>query len=462
MSAEKKITFQIDGMHCRSCEVLIERSAKELPGVKGVRVDAKTGIANLYCCEEANVDAGTLERAIGNADYHVRLPSETAVAVKAVKPSIPEIIFLFAVVYIAGWLLGQFGFLQAGFDATSQVTVVGSFLLGLLAGTSSCLAVSGGLLLSSVAKVNERLAQATTSQRMVPVALFVIGRVVSYGLFGGLIGLVGKALVPSPAVTASLTIIAAGIMVVMGLQMLGLAPAWLMNALPRMPKFMSHGALAATGPRHGSAPTALAPLFLGGATFFLPCGFTQSLQIYALTTGSAVTSGLILASFALGTAPMLLALGAASTSLKGKAGYWFFRFSGALVITLGLLNLKSGVLLSGFSLPTINFSTSTPSALAAEDPNVKLVNNEQLIALTIAANPAYLPSDHYTVKAGIPVRMEIHGKGTGCRSIFTIPKEKISIPLNKDLNVLTFTPDKKGRLTFTCSMGMYSGTIDVI
>jgi hypothetical protein len=222
-----------------------------------------------------------------------------------------------------------------------------------------------------------------------------------------------------------------------------------------MPKFMSHGALGAE--KHGGY---LAPFVLVGATFFLPCGFTQSLQIYALTTGSALTSGLILASFALGTAPMLLALGAASTSLKGKAGYWFFRFSGALVITLGLLNMKSGLLLSGLSLPTISFSA--PVALAGDDPNVKFNGTEQVIAMRITANPPYSPSDHYTVKAGIPVKMVISGKGTGCRTIFTIPKQNISIPLNKDVNTLTFTPEKKGRLTFSCSMGMYSGTIDVI
>jgi len=457
--SDKKITFEIDGMHCRSCEVLIERSAKELPGVKGAQVDAKTGTAIVYCSAEGNVDAVALEKAIGNSDYRVRLGSTQAStqSSSSVKPSLPEIIFLFATVYIVGWFLGQLGFLQAGFDATAQVTVVGSFVLGLLAGTSSCLAVSGGLLLSSVAKVNERLAGASTAQKMTPVILFVVGRVASYAIFGGLIGAVGQVLIPSTTVTSILTLIAALIMVVMGLQMLGLAPAWLMNAIPRLPKFLSHGALSAE--KYGGV---LAPLILGGATFFLPCGFTQSLQIYALITGSAVTSGIILASFALGTAPMLIALGVASTSLKGQVGYWFFRFSGALVIVLGLLNMKNGLTAAGISLPTINFAGASTVFADANDPNVKFDGKTQIIAMRITANPPYSPSDHYTVKAGIPVRMEISGKGTGCRTIFNIPKANVSIPLNKDLNIVTFTPDKPGRLIFSCSMGMYAGSIDVI
>ena len=47
---------------------------------------------------------------------------------------------------------------------------------------------------------------------------------------------------------------------------------------------------------------------LGVATFFLPCGFTQAVQVYALSTGSPLTAGAIMAVFAIGTAPGLLAL----------------------------------------------------------------------------------------------------------------------------------------------------------
>ena len=56
--------------------------------------------------------------------------------------------------------------------------------------------------------------------------------------------------------------------------------------------------------------------------FLLPWIYA-SLTTYAPTTGSALTSGIILGVFALGTAPALLALGFVSGSLKGKLGDWF-------------------------------------------------------------------------------------------------------------------------------------------
>ena len=118
----------------------------------------------------------------------------------------------------------------------------------------------------------------------------------------------------------------------------------------------------------------------GGATFFFPCGFTQALQVYALTTGSFFGSAAILAGFAIGTAPALLALGWASSSLKGKFGKLFFQFSGALVIVLGLWNMQNGLTLAGYpiSLPqfklesAVSAETDTKQDTDKTDPNVKL------------------------------------------------------------------------------------------
>ncbi len=36
------------------------------------------------------------------------------------------------------------------------------------------------------------------------------------------------------------------------------------------------------------------PIIIGVGTFFLPCGFTQSMQIAALSSGSFLTGGLIM------------------------------------------------------------------------------------------------------------------------------------------------------------------------
>jgi sulfite exporter TauE/SafE len=330
------------------------------------------------------------------------------------------------------------------------------FMLGLVAASSSCVAVSGGLLLSSAASFNFNHPSNVPLARMRPVFMFVAGRIASYTLFGGLIGLVGAALAPSSTVTGAITVAAAIYMLIVGLEMLRIAPSWLRAILPRMPKSLARRMMDAQGHAHP-----VAPFLLGAATFFIPCGFTQALQVYALTTGSFATSALMLMMFALGTAPALLALGWASSALKGKAGSFFFRLSGALVVVMGLWNIQNGMTAMGYPLSLPRFAPSSASAQAA-DPNVRLVNGVQVIRMRLSVNPAYAPSDTYTVKAGVPVRMEIEGIGTGCRGILQVPRARAKVALTKPLNVLEFTPKSTGDYSFSCAMGMFPGVLHAI
>ena len=453
--------FCINGMTCRSCELTIERALKKLPGMSEVHANTASGVVELCCDQTSKIDVEQLQTAINDKKYTVRPWSEKKASfVCEERPTFLRLIGLFALVLLLGSILEKLGLGQSG-TVTQTMSFAAVVVLGLVAGTSSCLAVSGGLLLSSAAKFNARYANASTNDRMRPVFLFVIGRVVAYGLLGGLIGLLGQIFTFSPLITGGLIILAAVYMITMGLDMLKISPKWLKACMPRMPKGLSHKIMDAEGKEHWSAP-----FLLGAATFFLPCGFTQSLQVLALTTGSFVQSAVMLAGFALGTAPALLALGFASSSLKGKTGKLFFQFSGALVIVLGLWNIQNGLVLTGFTLPDFTREVVAGPQVSpsnAEDKNVKLVNNVQTIQLSlIGTDPYYAPSDTFTVKAGIPVKIQVNGVGTGCRSELQIPKLGVSTYLNKQVNVLEFTPKKAGSFAFSCGMGMYRGTLNVV
>ena len=457
-------------MTCRSCEIIIERKFGKLPWVKRADVDANRGIATLVCQEGCSIDLDALKNSLdADSKYSLRGVIENkqthgaSASEVSERPPLMRLIGIFALVLLAWSLFNKAGVLGAQTSTGSTVTFAAALVLGLVAGTSSCLAVAGGLLLSSAGKFRERYGDASPLQRMKPVALFVAGRTLSYGILGGLIGLLGTALTFSPAFTGALTLLAAVYMIVMGLEMLHIAPKWLKGLMPRMPKSIGRRIVDAEGKEHWSAP-----MLLGAATFFLPCGFTQSLQLYALTTGSFVASGLILTGFAIGTAPALLALGWASSSLKGKAGKFFFQFAGALVIVLGLFNMQNGLTIAGYPLswPTFNFqpnvSAASGSALAAADPNVQIEKGTQVIRMKITGmDPYYEPSTSYTVKAGVPVRWEIDGAGTGCRSILQVPKLGISQDVSNPSTVINFTPDKPGSYAFSCSMGMFRGTLNV-
>ncbi|MSU75182.1 MAG: hypothetical protein EXS55_01565 [Candidatus Magasanikbacteria bacterium] len=371
------------------------------------------------------------------------------------RPSLLKLIGLFALVLILGKLLSALGLFHTSFTFGAGMSLGAIFVIGLVAASSSCIAVTGGLLLSSAAKFNERFQSTKKFGRMRPVLLFIVGRVVGYAVLGGVLGMVGGFLTPSPLITGLITLAAANYMFIMGLDMLGLAPNWLKSRMIHWPKWLGRRVFKLETKEH-----ALAPFFLGAGTFFLPCGFTQALQLYTLTTGSFWTGAASLGVFALGTAPALFTLGLASNALKGKAGKFFFQFSGALVVVLGLWNMQNGLTILGYPL---NFGGSTTRAAVTSDQNVTIAGNTQVVKMKVdTSSGGYLPS-HFTVKAGIPVRWEVDAtQAAGCASVLASRQLKLQKFLTPGLNVIEFTPTGQGEIAFNCSMGMYRGSFTVL
>lgn len=446
-------TVCVRGMTCRSCEISIERSFRKLPGIISVTAHATTGKVQVTGSEIPS--ASVLQEALKGTVYVVE--NSGLAFEESERPTFVQLIGVFALVFIIGWLLSRIGIFRSSVSIGAGTSLGAIFVLGLVAASSSCLAVSGGLLLSSAAAFNARYKSATFLGRMRPVFLFVSGRLLSYGILGGVIGVIGKALQPSPFVIGFITIIAACYMIVMGLSMLHLAPRWLKGLLPGTPKSISHQVMKVEGKQNP-----FVPFLLGAATFFLPCGFTQALQLSALTTGSFFTGGSMLFVFALGTAPALLALGWASSSLKGKAGKYFFHFAGALVIVLGLLNIQNGLTVAGYPLSLPSFSVERPAQAATSGTSdVIMEGNTQVIRMKVNYN-GYVP-DTLTIRAGVPTRWDVDGtNATGCISVLVARQFGIQQLLKTGTNSFTFTAPAPGTYPFSCSMGMYRGQIVVV
>lgn len=462
-SSELKVC--IDGMTCRSCELTIERKWKKMPGVKHVDVNAGTGRATLTVAGKTPT-VTELQAALDNKQYHVHQNfKKAAKAEKSVgivkRPSFARLVGLFALVFLVGYIFTSLGLLNTSFNIGKNMSFGAILIIGLVAASTSCIAVVGGLLLSASAKFNERYASAGPVARLRPVVLFVLGRIVSYTILGGVLGVVGAALSPSPVITAIIAISAALYMLIMGLDMLHIAPLWLKRCLPRMPKSLSHRIMDSEGKDHP-----LAPFGLGAATFFLPCGFTQALQLYALTTGSFTTGALTLLAFALGTAPALLALGWASSSLKGKLGRFFFQFSGALVVVLGLWNIQNGLTILGYPLSFPSLGDSSAQAQQASSVGSTTLSgimegSTQVIKMGFGAG-GYSPSS-FTLRAGVPVRWEVDGtKAGGCANVLISRELGVQKLLEPGINTIEFTPKKSGKIAFNCSMGMYRGSFNVL
>ena len=448
MSAEsehttRQSTLHIEGMHCANCAFAVERQLKTLPGVASVKAEYPSGQTTLV--HEGELDLTSVNAALSPEGYKASLVEDAKQRPQSGKGARAylEIAAAFVILGAVALALQHFHLLPRGLSVSDQMSFGLVFLIGLVASVSSCLAVTGGLLVAFAAKYNEANPYLTDRQRVLPHLYFNAGRLISYPLLGGAIGALGSALTLSPAASGALTLIASAIMIILGLNMLGLFPQ-LAGLLPRLPRSLSHRLHDAA-----ARETKTAAFLLGAATFFFPCGFTQALQLYALSKASFATGALTMLAFALGTLPALLSLSAISSLAKGAFQKHFLRFAGAAVILLGLMNIQYGLVLTGSDMD----AGTVKAAEQQTGPADSSVAPQRISMRVVGLD--YQPHQ-FTVKQGVPVQWWIDGsQADGCGRVLVAPKLRIQKMLSAtSTTLITFTPDKPGVYAFNCGMGM--------
>lgn len=285
--------------------------------------------------ETADALAQRLTRAVSEHGYgvHVRMPAPPArthewfVAV--------PIAFGFLILF---WVLGEAGIVRMG--GTSDTALVTAFMVGLVASVSTCLAVVGGLLLS----VSATYARSGAGKK--PQVLFHLGRLGGFAVFGGALGALGDVFSIGFGGATILGGVVAVVMLILGLHLMELTPKVRAITLPAS----MGGAVSRMAGRVGG----VAPSALGVSTFFLPCGFTQSMQVLALSSGSMLTGSLIMTVFALGTFPVLALISFGSLDLaKSRFRGVFFKVAGLIVITFALFTLQNTLVYFGIINPLI-------------------------------------------------------------------------------------------------------------
>jgi uncharacterized protein len=358
-----------------------------------------------------------------------------------------EISAAFAILAGIFLILDQLDFLPQRFAISNDMSYALVFVIGVVASISSCIAVTGGLLVAVAAKYNEASGSLTALQRLKPHVYFNVGRIISYTLLGGAIGALGSAVTFSAEMNGILTVAASVVMIFLGLQMLKLFPS-LTRFMPAMPKALSHRIqdLAERRTKGGA-------FVFGAATFFLPCGFTQALQLYVLAKADFTTGALTMLAFSLGTLPALLSLSAVSSFATGVFQRRFLKLAGAAVIVLGALNIQYGLELTGGNLSSALFrGTAQPAdqvaARLSED------GATQVASMRIVGYQ-YLPN-RFTVTQGVPVQWWIDASdAAGCGRILIAPKLGVRrlLPSNST-TVISFVPQETGDYGFNCAMGM--------
>lgn len=430
MSEQQRLFIRIDGIYCEHCVETITIALKALDGVESVSI--RQNIAQI--AGSALPPVSDIVAAVRNIGYET---DETRISEnrKKVAQTVKWYEFL---LIAASILLVVLGIQRIfGYNVFNAIPAVDSglsygmlFVTGLLT-SIHCISMCGAIGIFASAESNS-----VRSVRR-PL-LYNAGRVISYTLIGGIVGLIGSTFSVNTTLRGVIILVGAAFMLLMALSMLGLFQL-------HLPRFFR---IRLGGKKIGA-------FMIGLLNGFMPCGPLQAMQIYALSTGSFWRGALSMALFALGTVPLMLLSGAALTLSKGKAKITVGKVAAVLMVILSLSMLNRGLVSLGFDV-----SNAFPSRY------------DGYIAATVAGDVQTVEFDldydayaDIVVQKDIPVRVIVHAdesRITGCNNEIISRDFGFDVPISPGDNVITFTPEETGDFTYTCWMNMIRNRIKVI
>ena len=267
--------------------------------------------------------------------------------------------------------------------------------------------------------------------------LYNLGRLISYTLLGGIVGLIGSIISVNETINGLIIITASVIMLLMSLSMLNI----IKFKLPKFIKFKNNIKTSNS-------------FIVGLLNGFMPCGPLQAMQVYALSTGSFIKGSLSMFLFCLGTIPLMLGVGAIFNIVKGRKRIILNKIASVLILLLSLAMLFRGLNTTGINFNSIsnNYENYTASTIYPDYQEVKI-------------NLSYGSYDDIIVQKGKKVKLIINVQEkylTGCNNVVMINEFNIKQELKVGENVIEFTPDKVGTYSMSCWMNMITNNIKVI
>lgn len=343
------------------------------------------------------------------------------------------------------------------------------FLTGLTTGGLSCFAMQGGLLASVMANQKEAGSVRKNKKRglfsqvnLLPVSFFLLAKLVAHLILGFLLGVVGSAISLSLGIKVGFQIFTALFMIFTALNLLEVHPIFRYVAL-QPPRFLRRY-LGLLSKRDGL----FAAVVLGLMTVFIPCGVTQAMEVLAINSADGVRGALTLGVFVLGTSPLFVLIGLAVAGLSTVWNRRFLRVTAVGLLGMALFTLHGVLMVLDVPLRLPSFVPQSEIGLTAacndreKEAGQCDFGDVQPITIEVVRD-GYSPN-YFRVKKGVPVELTIETKGIiSCASAFVLRDFNISTQLGPtDKKTFTFTPTQVGQHVFSCSMGMYSGILEVI
>lgn len=311
-----KSKFYIQGIHCASCILTIREKLSQNSNLK-VEFDGN----ELIVTSNHIITSDEINKLLLNTGYKVQNTNT--------KNSFDFIMLLKSLV-TAVFIIIMFSilskFIPANYGDGLDVNLIYIFLVGVSASLSTCMSFVGSLVLSISSNYSR-------NNKTLPIILFHVSRVVTFYILGGILGSLGSILTINSTINITLNLFIYSAILLSGINLI-YPLTWIrkfqskLNNLNKIKGIIKH------------IPNSILPVLLGFMTFFLPCGFTQSVQMYSISLGSFSKSSLTMLSFALGTLPVLSIISVLSIKLKNKSfSNIIYQTSGILIIFFSLYNL---------------------------------------------------------------------------------------------------------------------------
>lgn len=420
----KKLYVKIDGIHCDHCITTITNQLLKNNKIKDVVISSNIATISYI----GNLTNEEIIDSITEIDYITKdryISSDINDLNDNIK--LKEFLFITLIILLIWFFINKiFGFniFNVIPKIDSNITYSMLFITGLLT-SIHCISMCGAINLIAITNKKVSLKR--------PI-LYNTGRVLSYTIIGALAGLIGSVLSFNSTFTGVIIVLAAILMFLMSLSMLGIIHI----SLPKL-KF-----------KNKSRNSFVIGLFNG----LMPCGPLQAMQVYALSTGSIFKGALSMFLFGLGTVPLMLSVGFIYNLFKGNKKIFINKIASILILILSIVMLNRGLLSLNIDIAKSfkDYGDYTPTIIK---------DNYQVIEF----NLSYNSYEDILVQKDIPVKMIIHVDEeylTGCNNMITLKDYNVSKKLEVGENVVEFTPTKTGTFTYTCFMDMIKNNIKVI
>lgn len=310
-----KITkfFNVYGMKCNSCEMAVEKEINKLKGIINIEADYKNSMVIVtYKNDLCNDDE--IKLAIKNSGFS----TSSNMLIKVLGLSI---------VIISMFFLGNNPFTGSRDSFTSiETSFIILFVLGFFT-SFHCVGVCSGILLTQTINKHDNINDKKSSFKIA--VLYNSGRIISYTIIGGIVGALGSIFSASIEIQNFIKVVAGVFMIISGLHMIGIK---IFNTIK--PHIFFKKSTCVNNHKN--------PFIVGYLSGFLPCAPLQTMQLYALSSGSFIIGASSMFVFSLGTLPIMLSFAYISSRMSKSFNEKIYKYAGILIVILGILMMKPG------------------------------------------------------------------------------------------------------------------------